>query len=150
MSEKKPALGRGLADLLGQVAGARQCLRCAPIAPAADRTGCSDAVAAAARVTRGGDELAHLPRGRSSTRGKYQPRVDMRQEALEELAISIRNQGVIQPIVVRPLADRRSRARSATKSSPANAAGAPRRSRASPPFPPSSAACPMRPRSRWR
>jgi len=30
--------------------------------------------------------------------------VDMRQEALEELAISIRNQGVIQPIVVRPLA----------------------------------------------
>ena len=36
-------------------------------------------------------------------RGKYQPRVDMRQEALEELAISIRNQGVIQPIVVRPL-----------------------------------------------
>ncbi len=28
----------------------------------------------------------------------------MRQEALEELAISIRNQGVIQPIVVRPLA----------------------------------------------
>ena len=37
-------------------------------------------------------------------RGKYQPRVDMRQEALEELAISIRQQGVIQPIVVRPLA----------------------------------------------
>ena len=36
-------------------------------------------------------------------RGKYQPRIDMRQEALEELAISIRNQGVIQPIVVRPL-----------------------------------------------
>ena len=29
----------------------------------------------------------------------------MRQEALEELAISIRNQGVIQPIVVRPLAN---------------------------------------------
>ena len=39
------------------------------------------------------------------TRGKYQPRIDMRQEALEELAISIRNQGVIQPIVVRPLAN---------------------------------------------
>ena len=37
-------------------------------------------------------------------RGRYQPRIDMRQEALEELAISIRNQGVIQPIVVRPLA----------------------------------------------
>ncbi len=39
----------------------------------------------------------------NSLRGKYQPRADMRQEALEELAISIRNQGVIQPIVVRPL-----------------------------------------------
>lgn len=36
--------------------------------------------------------------------GKYQPRKDMSQEALEELASSIRAQGVIQPIVVRPLA----------------------------------------------
>ena len=35
--------------------------------------------------------------------GKYQPRVDMRPEALEELADSIRSQGVMQPIVVRPL-----------------------------------------------
>ena len=50
------------------------------------------------------DELAHLP-VEQLTRGKYQPRVDMRQEALEELAISIRNQGVIQPIVVRPIDD---------------------------------------------
>ena len=49
-----------------------------------------------------GDELAHLPLD-VLQRGKYQPRVDMRQEALEELAISIRNQGLIQPIVVRPL-----------------------------------------------
>lgn len=48
--------------------------------------------------------MAHLPL-EELTRGKYQPRVDMRQEALEELAISIRNQGVIQPIVVRPLAN---------------------------------------------
>jgi len=36
-------------------------------------------------------------------RGKYQPRVDMRQETLQELADSIRVQGVIQPIVVRPI-----------------------------------------------
>lgn len=36
--------------------------------------------------------------------GKYQPRKDMSQEALEDLASSIRAQGVIQPIVVRPLA----------------------------------------------
>ncbi|GAB2926524.1 ParB/RepB/Spo0J family partition protein [Rheinheimera gaetbuli] len=37
-------------------------------------------------------------------RGKYQPRKDMSQEALEDLASSIRAQGIIQPIVVRPLA----------------------------------------------
>lgn len=36
-------------------------------------------------------------------RGRYQPRKDMSSEALEELAESIRNQGVMQPIVVRPL-----------------------------------------------
>jgi len=36
-------------------------------------------------------------------RGKYQPRRDMHPEALEELANSIRSQGVMQPIVVRPL-----------------------------------------------
>ncbi len=36
-------------------------------------------------------------------RGRYQPRVDMRQESLEELADSIRSQGLVQPIIVRPL-----------------------------------------------
>ena len=36
-------------------------------------------------------------------RGKYQPRTDMHEEALQELAASIRNQGVMQPIVVRPI-----------------------------------------------
>lgn len=36
-------------------------------------------------------------------RGKYQPRTDMHEEALEELASSIRAQGVMQPIVVRPI-----------------------------------------------
>ena len=40
-------------------------------------------------------------------RGKYQPRRDMDAEALEELAESIRQQGVIQPIVVRPVGDKR-------------------------------------------
>ncbi len=38
-------------------------------------------------------------------RGKYQPRRDMDQVALEELAESIRNQGIMQPIVVRPIDD---------------------------------------------
>ncbi|WP_019605544.1 ParB/RepB/Spo0J family partition protein [Teredinibacter turnerae] len=40
-------------------------------------------------------------------RGKYQPRRDMHSEALEELAESIKAQGVMQPIVVRPIADNR-------------------------------------------
>lgn len=36
-------------------------------------------------------------------RGKYQPRRDIQPEALEELAQSIKAQGVMQPIVLRPL-----------------------------------------------
>lgn len=36
-------------------------------------------------------------------RGRYQPRRDMAPDALEELAESIRVQGIMQPIVVRPL-----------------------------------------------
>lgn len=36
-------------------------------------------------------------------RGRFQPRVDMRQESLEDLANSIRSQGVVQPIVARPI-----------------------------------------------
>ncbi len=39
-------------------------------------------------------------------RGKYQPRRDMHQDALQELAESIKTQGVMQPIVVRPIADK--------------------------------------------
>lgn len=34
-------------------------------------------------------------------RGKYQPRQDMSQEALQDLANSIKSQGIIQPIIVR-------------------------------------------------
>ena len=39
--------------------------------------------------------------------GKYQPRVDMSESSLDELADSIRAQGLVQPIVVRPIADGR-------------------------------------------
>jgi ParB family transcriptional regulator, chromosome partitioning protein len=39
--------------------------------------------------------------------GKYQPRKDMDQEALQELANSIKAQGIIQPIVVRPISQNR-------------------------------------------
>ena len=40
-------------------------------------------------------------------RGRYQPRRDMSPEALQELSESIKAQGVMQPIVVRPLGDTR-------------------------------------------
>ena len=36
-------------------------------------------------------------------RGQYQPRIDIRQDTLEDLASSIRAQGIVQPIVVRPI-----------------------------------------------
>lgn len=37
--------------------------------------------------------------------GKYQPRKEMTEEGLEELANSIRSQGIIQPVVLRPTGD---------------------------------------------
>lgn len=40
-------------------------------------------------------------------RGKYQPRQDMNAEKLQELADSIREQGIVQPIIVRELGDER-------------------------------------------
>lgn len=36
-------------------------------------------------------------------RGKYQPRIDLDEDALQELATSIKQHGVMQPIVIRPL-----------------------------------------------
>ena len=51
-------------------------------------------------------ELRHLP-VEYMERGRYQPRRDMSPDALEELAESIRAQGVMQPIVVRPLGEKR-------------------------------------------
>jgi ParB family chromosome partitioning protein len=80
MIHRKPTLGRGLADLLGA--------RAAPH------------VAAAAAPA--GEQLAKLPLD-VLQRGRYQPRVDMRNETLAELADSIKSQGVVQPIVVRVL-----------------------------------------------
>ncbi|HVO47288.1 MAG TPA: ParB/RepB/Spo0J family partition protein [Steroidobacteraceae bacterium] len=91
MMNKKPTLGRGLADLLGQSVAR-------PVPPAATESG----AAATARVGVNGEELAHLPLDLLQ-RGRYQPRVDMRPETLQELADSIKAQGVVQPIVVRPL-----------------------------------------------
>jgi ParB family chromosome partitioning protein len=49
-----------------------------------------------------GETLARIPVDLLE-RGKYQPRNDMRPESLAELADSIRAQGIVQPIVVRPV-----------------------------------------------
>ena len=85
MTQKKATLGRGLADLLGQ---------------AAQR---AHAVSAPSGEPRVGEELAKLPLDLLQ-RGRFQPRTDMRPESLQELADSIKAQGIVQPIVVRPLA----------------------------------------------
>ena len=91
MSQKKPTLGRGLADLLGQAIPT--------VVTAAGTTAVSSGISAAALR---GDQLAKLPI-ELLQRGRYQPRADMRNDTLEELADSIRAQGVIQPILVRPI-----------------------------------------------
>ncbi|HET9733778.1 MAG TPA: ParB/RepB/Spo0J family partition protein [Burkholderiales bacterium] len=48
------------------------------------------------------DTLATLPVGRIRP-GRYQPRTRMGQEALAELAASIKTQGLMQPVLVRPV-----------------------------------------------
>ena len=48
------------------------------------------------------DALTTLPVGRIRP-GKYQPRTRMGQEALAELAASIKTQGLMQPVLVRPV-----------------------------------------------
>jgi ParB family chromosome partitioning protein len=88
MATKRPSLGRGLEALLGT-----------PIAAADQPPGS----AAAPRLD---EELARIPVDLLQ-RGRYQPRLDMRPETLQELADSIRAQGVVQPIVVRPVAAQR-------------------------------------------
>ena len=89
MSQKKPVMGRGLEALLGQMTRRPEPATDTPTTPAAP-----------AKLP--GDELAHLPLDLLQ-RGKYQPRIDMRQESLQELADSIKAQGIVQPIVVRPV-----------------------------------------------
>ena len=94
MSGKKQSLGRGLAELSPLLAK-RMSAPAATPAPV-------EAPAAAALA---GDRLANLPLDLLQ-RGKYQPRVDMRTETLTELADSIKSQGLVQPILVRPIGGR--------------------------------------------
>lgn len=79
-TKKTKGLGRGLDALLGADA------------PALDQIGQSG---------RDG-EPSSLPISRLQA-GKYQPRTRMDEGALSELAESIRSQGIMQPILVRPL-----------------------------------------------
>jgi len=51
-----------------------------------------------------GEGLRNLP-VELLQRGQYQPRVDIRQDTLEDLAKSIKAQGVVQPIVARPIGE---------------------------------------------
>ncbi len=81
MAVKKRGLGRGLDALLGG--------NSASIIP--DQT-----------ATVAQSELQQLPLD-IIQRGKYQPRRDIDPQSLEELAQSIKAQGVMQPIVVRPI-----------------------------------------------
>ncbi len=80
MTAKKRGLGRGLDALLGGSG------KGALPGPAGDQAA-----------------LRNLPVDLVQ-RGRYQPRSDMRSESLEDLAASIRAQGVVQPVVVRPVA----------------------------------------------
>jgi ParB family chromosome partitioning protein len=87
---KKPVLGRGLAALLTSARDSRGQGQIVSL-PGVQRV----------EIPRA-DRLEYLPVDLLQ-RGKYQPRLDMRPESLQELADSIRAQGVVQPIVVRPL-----------------------------------------------
>ncbi|GIU17541.1 MULTISPECIES: ParB/RepB/Spo0J family partition protein [unclassified Shewanella] len=84
MTLKKRGLGKGLDALLSTSQAASQ-----RVTPAAE-----------IKQDVKNDDLITLDIDRLQP-GKYQPRKDMSSEALEELAESIRAQGIIQPIVVR-------------------------------------------------
>jgi ParB family chromosome partitioning protein len=92
MSSKKSGLGRGLDALLGGVKTARPAATEAatPVPPAVQETPATDGA------------LRHIP-VEFIQPGKYQPRQDIRSESLEELAASIKQQGLMQPIVVRAI-----------------------------------------------
>ena len=99
MAAQKKGLGRGLDALLGNVD--------APAETAADTT-----IVTAESIGAAGDQTA-VPGGLRNISldllqpGTYQPRRDMHRETLEDLANSIRQQGVLSPISVRPVSDSR-------------------------------------------
>lgn len=96
MSSKRKGLGKGLDALLSAGLGVTAPAPEMPVNPSeADQ-----------KIEYKDGKLAHLP-VELIQRGKYQPRRDMHAEALEELAESIKVQGVMQPIVVRGIGEGR-------------------------------------------
>lgn len=94
MSVKRKGLGRGLSDL-----GLNELLT----RMKNEATTVNDALAAEKSHD---SELKQLAVGIIQP-GKYQPRRDLDADSLEDLANSIRSQGIIQPIVVRAIANNR-------------------------------------------
>tara|TARA_B110000503_G_scaffold85373_2_gene129884 strand:- start:11724 stop:12623 length:900 start_codon:yes stop_codon:yes gene_type:complete len=94
MSVRKRGLGRGLDALLGAGKG--------PYSASADSSESDRDGSGGAKNS----PLKELPVDLIQ-RGKYQPRRDMDPESLRELADSIIAQGVMQPIVVRPVSDQK-------------------------------------------
>lgn len=97
MALKKRGLGRGLDALLG--AQTKQ-TNTEPESVNINADALSTAPNSAAEA--GNDDLKRLPIELIQA-GKYQPRLDMHPETLEDLAASIKAQGLMQPIVVRPI-----------------------------------------------
>ena len=85
MNAKKKRLGRGLDALLGS----------------------SDIESSPQKENASSNSAPNALPIEKLQRGEYQPRTNMDQASLEELAASIKSQGIIQPILVRPIADDR-------------------------------------------
>ena len=98
MGTKKKKLGRGLDALLGDLTGDIE---------EANNSSKNPSVGTAKTTKRLGDRLAELPIEKLQ-RGVYQPRSHMDEESLQELAESIKAQGILQPILVRPAPNQKS------------------------------------------
>ena len=104
---KKKGLGKGLDALLGggggtSVGKAEPAVRLAPAPDPAPDMG-TPAAEPETPLNQSLEHFRHIA-VEQCQRGQYQPRRDMDPAALEELAASIRSQGIMQPITVRPLA----------------------------------------------
>lgn len=98
---KKKKLGKGLDALLGSALKKTLVEETTSPDVVAEAIAAAPVVTAPDKIPKDG-QLVKLPI-EWLQRGKYQPRRDMDADALEELANSIKAQGVMQPIVVRPV-----------------------------------------------